>query len=150
MNPTQDILWKYYEEELKQAINHEASRSSITNLILIITGVIISIITYDNNINNNDFPLTIFLIIIGLFGVVFNAKYYERFNFHYSRAREYRKLLESQYLDIDFNEARIFSVTSNKKRFKIITRIRLNWLWLTLNCLISIFGLTLTLIILCK
>lgn len=150
MNSTQDILWKYYEEELKQAINHEASRSSITNLILIITGVIISIITYDGHINNNDFLLAITLIFIGGFGCFSNAKYYERFNFHYSRAKGYRKLLEEQYPDINFELSRANSDLETTKRFKIISKVRLNWLWLILNLMISIFGLVLTLKILCK
>ena len=144
MSPAQDILWKYYEEELKQAINHESSRSSITNLILIITGVIISIITYDGNINYGDSFLAIFLMIIGLYGCICNAKYYERFHFHYSRSKGYRRLLEEQYPNIDFNASRASSDIDNINRFKIISRIRLNWLWIILNLMISLFGLVLT------
>jgi hypothetical protein len=144
MNPIQDILWKYYEEEIKLGSNHESSRSSITNLILIITGVIITIITYDGYINDSDLSLAIFLIIIGVFGGICNAKYYERFNFHYSRARGYRKLLENQYPDINFDLSRANSDTDTINRFKIISRIRLNWLWMILNLMISLFGLALT------
>lgn len=150
MSPTQDILWKYYEKELRKAINHESSRSSITNLILIITGVIISIITYDGNINYSDLFLAIFLVIIGLFGCICNAKYYERYHFHYSRSKGYRRLLEEQYPNINFNNSRANSDINNINRFKIISRVRLNWLWLILNLIISLFGLVLTIKILCN
>lgn len=150
MDTDKDILWKYYEIELNQAINHETSRISITNMILIITGVIISIITFDENINENDLPLSIFLIIVGVFGIIFNAKSYERFNFHNSRASGYRKLLEKQFPRIDFVQSREESDFMNLTKFKYINKLRLNWLWLLLNGFISIFALALTLIILFK
>jgi|TARA_R110000851_G_scaffold310283_2_gene470030 hypothetical protein len=150
MNQNQDILWKYYDQEIQQGINHETSRSYITNLILLITVVFITIITYDDDINHNDLPLAIFLIIIGVFGVICNAKYYERFNFHYSRATGYRKLLEDEYPDVDFITSRIDSDLNTLNRFKIINRIRLNWLWMSLNLIISLFGLVLTVKILCN
>lgn len=150
MNPIQDILWKYFQGELNQALNHEASRSSITNLVLIITGVIITIITYDQQINKSDLALSIFLMLIGLFGIVSNAKYYERFHFHYSRAKGYRKLLEEQFPNVDFSALRVNSDLESAKKFKRISKVRLNWLWMILNLLISIFGLVLTLKIICS
>tara|TARA_R110002072_G_scaffold287464_4_gene453135 strand:- start:8981 stop:9433 length:453 start_codon:yes stop_codon:yes gene_type:complete len=148
MESERDILWKYYEFELSQAINHESSRVSITNMILIITGVIITIITYDENLSTNDLPLSLFLIVVGIFGVVFNAKSYERFNFHNTRAGGYRNLLEERYPNIDFLKARELSDRENKEKFFFINKLRLNWLWLILNGLISLFGLTITIIIL--
>ncbi len=147
MESERDILWKYYNIELNQAINHESSRISITNMILIITGVIITIITYDDNLTYSDLPLSFFLIIVGVFGIVFNAKSYERFNFHNSRASGYRDLLEKYYPNIDFLKAREASDEQNKVKFAIINKLRLNWLWMILNGLISLFGLTITVII---
>ena len=150
MSEDKEILWNYYQEEMKQAINHESSRASITNMILIIAGVIISIVTYDDSIELNDIPHTVFLIIIGLFGIIFNIKYYERYSFHYSRSKGYRILLEEKFSNIDFNSSREKSNTENLSRFKIISKVRLNWLWLILNSMISVFGLVLTLKILLK
>lgn len=144
MSSNQELLWNYYQEELKQATLHEASRSSITNLILIITGVIISIITYDGFINESDIYLALVLVVIGIFGTLANAKYYERYYFHYSRAKGYQCLLEGEFPEISFTLKRNDSdlVTANK--FFVVTRIRLNWLWLILNLIISVFGIILT------
>lgn len=143
MDSEKDILWNYYEEELRQGMKHETSRSSFTNLVLIATGVIITIVTYDKKINHNDWWLAIFLMIIGLFGVLCNLKYYERFHFHYSRAKGYRKLLESRFCTLDLEQTRIESDNSNRSRFKFMSRIRLYWLWIFLNLMISFFGLAL-------
>lgn len=147
MSLNTDILIKYYEQELKQALSHEYSRSSATSLILIISGVLITIITYDIKLDHKDIPLSALLIVIGLFGGIFNIKYYERYFFHYSRATAYRNRLEKQIPKLKLKKVRIKADSLHKTRFGKIVTIRLNILWLTLNLLISIFGITLILII---
>lgn len=143
----QELYWKYYESELQQAINHEKARENITNFILVISGIIVSLMVYDDKLQRTDLLLSLSLVILGIFGMIFNAKYYERFTFHYSRAKKYRNLLEEQIINFDLQILRENVFESNSKRFGIIADIRLNWLWLALNLLISLFGIILTIII---
>ena len=143
-----DILWKLYQEHCTWERHHEQQRSLSTNLLLIVAAGILGVVTFDKQLNNTDLPLTVFLIMLGIFGAIFSAKVYEAFSMHQNRANHYRKALDSQ-----FSEARILVIrddadTENKARFRKLRHIRLYQFWIGLHLLITVFGVVLTILIL--
>jgi len=142
-----DMLWKLYQEHCTWERHHEQQRSLSTNLLLAVAAGILGVVTFDKQLNNTDLPLTIFLIMQGIFGAIFSAKIYECFCMHQNRANHYRKALDSQ-----FSEARILAIRQdaddeNQDRFPKLHDLRLHRFWIGLHLLITVFGIVLTILI---
>ena len=102
--------------------------------------------------------LSIGILILGVFGAIANAKYFERWYRHWARAYGYRAQLLALYPDID----ELLSEYSNKptyartdayeaeadKRFWFSRRVKLYRLWVGLNWIMALGGVLLTVIIL--
>ncbi len=142
-----DILWGMYQEHCTQGRHHETQRATVTNLIVAVSAGIISLVTYDKQINLTDLPLTAFLTAIGLFGAALSHKHYERFCFHMDRAREYRNELDKLVPQAKITALKQAADDIHKKHFsRGDLAIRLNWLWLCLHFLIAILGVLLSIL----
>src|SRR5947209_4221428 len=93
MADTTDVLLHMVEEYWTQARHTEDQRAIITNLIVIIATAIHGVLT-QTGFRINALPLTILLIILGIYGVVATTKLYERWQFHTHRARKLRRRLD--------------------------------------------------------
>jgi hypothetical protein len=82
MNDRLESLWKYYEEHASQAKQHEDQRERMTALLIVLAGVMVGFLTADKL----DVCFRIFgsvmLFVIGLFGLMFSLKHYERNRLH--------------------------------------------------------------------
>jgi len=74
-------LQSYYDEHAQQARQHEDQRERVTNIILSISGVLISFITFAE-LSLGALAASFTLIALGVFGFFFSGKHYERFKFH--------------------------------------------------------------------
>jgi hypothetical protein len=142
-----EILWKFYQEHCSWERHHEQQRSLSTNLLIAVAAGIIGVVTFDKQLNNTDLPLTIFLIMQGIFGAIFSAKIYECFCMHQNRANHYRK-----EIDALFPQAKILSIRDkadleNLNRFRELHPLRLHRFWIGLHLLITVFGIVLTILI---
>jgi len=98
----EEFLWRMINEHMTQARHQETLRSSMTTLLITLSGAIIAFITFDKELTATDLAPAFLLLFLGVFGVLFSAKHYERFNFHISRVRVYRKALEQSFPDVSW------------------------------------------------
>ena len=145
MNEENDILICMYQEHLKQARHQENQRSTMANLILIISTGLLGVIALDKTFSFSDLPLAIFLFFLGLYGAIFTIKYYERFKLHYERSRNIRKEFDRRFKDLGISGLQKEADKKTKEFFPIMFKLRLYWLWISLLLIVSILGLGLLL-----
>jgi TctA family transporter len=81
-----EVLLQFHQCQLELIVHQEGQRTSATNLIMIVTAGVTGLATFDGALNVADLPLTLLLIILGIFGAVFSLKHYERFRWHLQHA----------------------------------------------------------------
>jgi hypothetical protein len=144
MADSSGILWNFYQEHSAWERHHEEQRASVTNILLVVAAGVLSVITFDG-ISRADLPLTIFLIMQGLFGALFVAKQYERFARHQRLAGKYRQALDDRFPESQIITLRELADKEQEKEYRILfDKIRLNKLWVGLHLLIALFGVVLT------
>ena len=144
MKEKTELLWRFYQEHCAWERHHEAQRSSATNLILVIAAAVLSVVTINKSIDMSDLPLTIFLVVLGLFGSILSLKQYERFARHQTLAGSYRGAI-----DQEIPEARILVLRSEAERghthdYRGIQGWRLHWLWIGIHLAVALAGIVLS------
>jgi len=140
------ILWNFYVENWNQARHHEVQRSTMTGLVVVVAGAIVTLVTADKNINRYDLPLDALMIALGIFGALFSAKQYERSQKHIERARGYRARLDEL-----LPEAQILTIHAERdaraeKMFPRLSRWRLNSAWVGLHVAVIFLGVALAIV----
>ena len=113
-----ECLWKVYLEEITQGRHHETQRVNVTNLVIAVAAAILALATFDKALNRSDLPLTIFLIVLGMFGAAFSSKHYERFRKHMLCARNYRNAIDATLPNLS-----ILDTTGNESLTKAVTSV---------------------------
>ena len=137
------ILWNFYLENWTQARHHEVQRSTMTGLVVVVAGAIVTLVTADKSINRYDLPLDAFMIALGCFGAFFSAKQYERSQKHIERARGYRTLIDEMLPDARICAIKAERDTKTEKTFPRLSRWRLNRAWVGLHIAIVFLGIVL-------
>lgn len=75
--------WKEHRDQLRQC---ETQRSTLTNLLIVITAALSALIV-QQHFSPYVIPLCIFIMLAGLYGAVAVSKYYERAAYHLAQAR---------------------------------------------------------------
>jgi hypothetical protein len=83
----------YYNEHATQARQHEDYRERMTNILLVIAGVLVGLVTY-GELALWTLPASFTLILLGAFGFFFAGKHYERFKYHTSIMKEIRDAMD--------------------------------------------------------
>jgi hypothetical protein len=148
MADNSDILWNLYQEHCEWERHHEEQRASVTNILVAVAAGVLSVITLKNGLTSSDLPLTIFLIMQGLFGALFVAKQYERFARHQRLAGKYRQALNDRFPESQIIALREMADQEQANTFRTLYRLRLHQLWTGLHLLIALFGLVLTWVVL--
>ena len=86
MSEKTDLLLKYWEEERAKGRQSENQRATITNYIILISSLIITVIA-ESDFKSDSWPLAILLIALGFFGFIITRKYYGRWKYHMKEAK---------------------------------------------------------------
>lgn len=133
--------WKEHREQLRQC---ETQRSTLTNLLIVITAALSALIVRQR-FSLYVLPLCIFITVAGLYGAVAVSKYHERASYHLSQARALTKdLAERGVLGTD--ERLVQARADHSSAFPRMHRIRLHRLWVVLHLAIGLYGLSLLLV----
>jgi hypothetical protein len=140
-----DILWNMYQQHYTHGLHHETLRAATTNLLLVVAAGAIAVITHgDKSLALSNLALAILLIPIGLLGVIFSAKYHERFDFHMERARKYRDALEKLVPASNIIALKEEADNKTKEKHRRLFNLRLYKFWMGLHSLVAALGLILT------
>jgi len=90
-----DMLLKMYEEHASQAQQNENQRVLMTGIVLTMAGAVLSLITFAKAALYT-WPLSLFLVGVGIYGWLFSEKHYERNRLHTTIMRVYRDEIENE------------------------------------------------------
>lgn len=141
-----DVLLKMYEDQWVQARQAEDQRATFTNIIIVIVSLVLGFIAQQKNLGQELLPLTILLIILGIYGAITTAKLYERFQFHVGRARAWRKRIDELHQEARLIELKDAADARHREKYRL-NKLRLYILWTTLHIIIALAGVILTVMI---
>jgi hypothetical protein len=145
MTEPADVVLAYWRDHRDQLRQSENQRAVLTNYVLIIVAALSGFIV-QQQLRPVTLPLSVLIVIIGLFGAVTVAKYHERAVYHLSQARALtRALVEAgQLLD---NEAQLDVVrTAHYRNYPRLHRLHLHRLWTGLHIGIALYGTALSIV----
>jgi hypothetical protein len=142
--PTNDglraTLLALYQENTTHGRHHETQRSTVAAILLTITAGVVSVVTYDRTLNLFDIPLTAFVIVLGIFGVIFSRTHYTLYRMHMDRAAAFRDAL-GDHLGTGL---KAIKQKADARSIRVQTAFRLNYLWTFLYALIAVLATILT------
>jgi uncharacterized membrane protein YeaQ/YmgE (transglycosylase-associated protein family) len=142
-----DVLIKFYEEDWQQARQAEDQRTAITNITLIIVPALIGFVS-QKSFDINALPLTVLLIVLGVYGAVASQKLYERHRYFSDRAGFWRNQISKLHPQLEIDKIRSEAAAQHTKHFRRTEKLRLYLLWLALHLLVAAAGVILTIMIL--
>ncbi|WP_306359813.1 hypothetical protein [Nocardia sp. CC227C] len=86
--------------------------------------------------------------VLGLFGALISAKYYERFKLHTYGAEHFQRRLSELYPDLRIEQLWSENESQHKQRYKTLSSIRLHHLWVAAHLGIALLGGTVAIIVL--
>ncbi len=139
MSDATTVLLNMIDKQWSQAQQSENQRATMTNIIILVAGTLQGFIV-QRGFDKLSLVLAGVLILLGIFGALSSAKYYERFRLGMLRVGKMIDRLEELHKDARIWELEKKADVEHKKRFPRLTKLRLNRLWLTLHISISILG----------
>jgi hypothetical protein len=134
-----------HQENWNHARHTESQRATLANLILVIVSVIHAFLA-QIGLGQQSLPMSILLIVLGLFGAVASAKLYERLTLHMHRASKIYRHLDELCPDAQLTLIKDEVYEERKNLYKSLSRIRVNYVWTTLYVLIITLGVLYTII----
>jgi hypothetical protein len=130
--------WKEHREQLRQC---ETQRSTLSNLLIIVTAALSALIV-QQGFTMNVVPLCLFVTMTGVYGAVAVSKYYERASYHLHQARALTAdLVERGVLG---SERRLVQARlEHNLRFPRLHQVRLHRVWMALHLAIALYGVSL-------
>ena len=141
-----DILLAMYEEHVTQGREHEQQREKVTSVILVISAALLAF-TSQTSWQPRHAILTTTMAVLGLFGILFSYKHYERNRFHVRIAQEFRDEIEKSS-GVPIRAIRARAAAVHQSEYAQTSRWRLFVFWLLVPLVIFLLGAVLTWLIL--
>jgi hypothetical protein len=142
MTAAENATLAYWSEHRSQLRQSESQRAVLTNYVLAIAAAISGLVI-QQHYRLQTLPLSIMVVLIGLYGALAAAKYHERANYHLSQARALTQVLV-QSGDLPDNDATLDQFRRDHyQEYPRLSRIRLHWLWTGLPLGVAAYGLVL-------
>lgn len=136
-----DVWVQMYQEQIRHVRHHESLRSNATNISVVVSAAILGLFAADV-ISNRQWLLSLFLIVVNLYGVTMSLKHYERSKLHHAVSERYRHVISraSAFDESAINELRRQARSEHRARHYLIGRVRANWMWCGLHVLLALLG----------
>ena len=139
MSGQEDSVLAYWKEHREQLRQSENQRAVLTNYVLVITAAISGFVV-QQQFSPRTIPLSILIVIIGLYGAVSAAKYHERGDYHLSQARALTRVLVEAGALTDATAVLQEARQAHYDKYPRLHRLRLYWLWTGLHLGITVYG----------
>lgn len=135
-----DLFLALYKEYVTLALHHQGQASTTANIILILAGAIITLLTFDDKLQGGiDMIGGATLVILGLFGTLWSSKHHERYDHFAGLAEGYRRELAEAVPTL--KEVHRTALEESSRQAGLISRTRVRHLWAVLNLLIAGLGI---------
>jgi hypothetical protein len=138
-----EIVLRLIEENWSESRHLEEQRSSLTNLIVVITAAVSGVFT-QTGLTRDILPLSLLLVVLGGYGIVASSKLHERLDLHICRARYLRQHLDQMCPGIDILRLKQLADRDNQRRHPWMTNLGVNTVWISLHILIAGLGVVYT------
>jgi len=142
-----DVLLKFFEEDWRQVRQEENQRTAFSNIVFLIASAVLGILT-QFGLSRDSLPLTLLLIVLGIFGGIASEKLYERSKLHMELAWAWRRRLYELHPEAQVERMVAEARDINRRRFPRLRRVHLHHVWLTLDLFIALAGIALTAVVL--
>jgi hypothetical protein len=142
---TYELLFRMLEENWLHARQAEDKRAVIAIINLVIVSALQGIVAF-TGLSPKTLFLSIWIIILGVYGIVASAKLYERSQFHILRARKLRTHLDELCPDARIEHFLHIAEDEHKVHYTTMMNVRLNAIWIGLHALITATGTLYTII----
>jgi len=129
-------LLALYLQYCEQVRHHQDERRTIANTLIVVIGALVAITAIDQKLDQNDVPIFVALIVIGLFGAACMIKCHGLIRFYKNVAAE----LATKFNSIDIKNIEKISKDTEPCFWKAIDHLRLWHLWLILFLLVAVAG----------
>ena len=140
------VLLAFCQEHWTQARHIENQRATISNLIIVVASIIVAFVS-QQGLSLQMLPLTILLIILGLFGAFITEKLYELFHFHHDKVRYWQKRINELNPNARLDELEKEANREHNNRYSRMRSIRLHYLWVLLHSAVVLVGTVLSILI---
>jgi hypothetical protein len=134
--------WREHREQFRQSENQ---RAVLTNYVLVIAAGVSGLVV-QQGFRSRTLPLSILIIVIGLYGALAVAKYHERATYHLSQARALTRVLVSSGALADHDALLDEYREAHYLEYPRLRRVRLHWLWTGLLLGVAGYGTVLVII----
>ena len=141
----EDAVLAYWREHREQLRQSENQRAVLTNYVLVITAAISGFIV-QQDFGLRTLPLSVLIIIIGLYGAVAAAKYHERADYHLFQARALTRVLVDAGALADHEAVLEEFRQQHYRKYPRLHRLRLNRLWTGLHLGVAMYGVVLVIL----
>ncbi len=150
LNKSADILQATFKHYYDMAMDHHTKAATTSNILLIIVGAIITLITYRNDVSGANFGVGgAAVFVIGLFGAVWVWKQHERYHYWENIAKEYQKeltIIVPMLKTTDDYQEDAKKATLEDFSSLFAETIKDRYLWVSLHIIIATIGVGLMLV----
>lgn len=136
-------LWRFYEEQAAQVRQHEDLRATVTSTLAAIAAAVVALAGI-GGLSSADIPSGIVVVLLGALGLALSLKHYERNRFHAAimgaTRGEIDRVLFAGSTVTATGDLRSGANTTHKAEWPIVSRVRLNVLWLGLPLGVGLIG----------
>ena len=141
-----DVLINYCDEARQEMRHIENQRATITNISILISSVIIGYIA-QQKIDLTLLPVSALMIFLGIYGMIFTSKLYERHQFAQSRNDQWTKQIDKLKPKSNLLKLRATADREHAAQFPRMSKVRLNRLWMILHAFIMLVGIGINVLI---
>ncbi|MBO4142087.1 hypothetical protein J5U46_18185 [Micromonospora tulbaghiae] len=127
-----DVLIQQWLSRWEQIRHSENQRAAMTNIILALAAAGIGFIS-QKGLVSSVLIVSIALMLLGAFGAVSSAKYYERFRLHLREAGAIRARIDEKYPDLKLGELADSTWREQGVEFPRLSKMPLYGLWIALH-----------------
>ncbi|MFB8276940.1 hypothetical protein [Nocardia colli] len=144
----QVILLRLWQEQRTQARQSENQRTVMTLVVFIAAIGAMIYIALPSETRIVSVAAALAVCILGLFGALISAKYYERFKLHTYGAEHFQRRLSELYPDLRIEQLWSENESQHRRRYKTLSGIRLHHLWVAAHLGIALLGGTAAIVVL--
>lgn len=142
---TKEILVELIKSNLDEIRHTENHRANITNIILIIVGGVLALLSNDK-LDNQTLYVSVFLIFLGLFGVFVTRKLYERQKWYMGRVSDLYGRIDLLDKELKIQELYHNHELRHKRENKFYSKVRMNTLWTAVFLFVVVLGVILLIV----
>jgi hypothetical protein len=142
-----DVLLKMWQEQRDQARQQENQRSTMTNLVLVVAAAGFGFLAKYGIRDAKMLLVTGPLTVLGAYGAISCAKFYERYHLHIAGALALKNRLDETYPQLRLEADRSAAHAEHQRKHPVLWRVRLNKLWIGLHGGIAAVGAILSILV---